>query len=142
MRLGPHGLGVAPSADGSKLIITKKPATNEPESHLQKLHAKDISERLDRGHLGALVSGTSRPLEIKDQPLLSAFELLCRELDLPFAFDGKAIQDGKLDPTAKVGGKLGPGDLRTSLNEMLKPLGLTLEVRCEVVFVTPIEASR
>ena len=37
--LAPHGLGVVPSADGKKLLITKRTGTKEAESYLQKLHA-------------------------------------------------------------------------------------------------------
>jgi hypothetical protein len=42
-----------------------------------------------------------------------------------------------LDVKAKVSGRIAPGDLRTSLTKMLDPLGLTVAVRDEVVFVTP-----
>ena len=33
--------------------------------------------------------------------------------------------------------KLGPGDLRAALTKMLEPLGLTVDVRREVVLVIP-----
>src|SRR4029450_6976150 len=46
--LAPHGLGLAASADGKKLVITKRMQVKETESYFQKLHAKQLSERLDR----------------------------------------------------------------------------------------------
>src|SRR5262249_61373723 len=47
--LAPHGLGVAPSKDEKKLLITKRPATTDGKSYLQKYRAKQLEERLDRG---------------------------------------------------------------------------------------------
>jgi len=134
--LAPHGLGVVPSADGKKLLITKRTGTKEAESYLQKLHAKELADRLDRGPT-ATERSKAKPLEIKDQPLLDAVKLVAREFDLPVALAAKAMHAKTLDPNAKVSGSIGPGDLRKSLTKMLDPLGLTLEVRHEVVLVTP-----
>ncbi len=134
--LAPHGLGVAPSADGKKLLITKRPAMKEPESYFQKLHAKELTERLDRGPTDE-ERKDAKTLEIKDQPLLDAVKLIVNEYDVPIALDAKAMRAGTLDPKAKVSGGVGPGDLRKSLTKMLAPVGLTVEVRDEVVLVTP-----
>ncbi len=134
--LAPHGLGVVPSADGTKLLITRRAPTKESESYLQKLHAKELTERLDRGPaLTELV--TAKPLEIKNQPLLDAIRLIGREFRFPVALDAKAIHAKELDPAMKVSGTIGPGHLRQSLTTMLAPLNLTVEVRSEVVLVTP-----
>jgi AhpC/TSA family len=134
--LAPHRLGVAPSADGKKLLITKRPATKEAESYLQKLHAKELNDRLDRGPTAG-ESGEAKPLEIKDQPLLDAIKRIAHEFDLTVALDAKAMHAKTLDPNAKVSGTIGPDDLRKSLTKMLDPLGLTVAVRQEVVLVTP-----
>jgi hypothetical protein len=134
--LAPHGLGVAPSADGKKLLITRRPGTPGAASYLQKLRATELSDRLDRGPAAA-ERAEAKPLEIRDQPLLDAVKLVGREFDLPVALDAKAMSAKKLDPNAKVSGSFGRGDLRKSLVRMLDPLGLTVEVRHEVVFVTP-----
>ena len=89
--LAPHGLGVAPSADGKKLLITKRPETKEPESYFQKLHAKELNDRLDRGPTDA-ERNEAKPLAIEDQPLLEAVKLVGREFDLPVALDAKAMR--------------------------------------------------
>jgi thiol-disulfide isomerase/thioredoxin len=135
LMLAPHGLGIAPSADGKKLVITKRQEKKETPSYLQKLHAKELTERLDRGPTDD--ERKARPLVIKDQPLLDAVKLIVREFDLAMALDAKAMQAGTLDPKAKVSGSIGPGDLGKALTKMLEPLGLTVEVRQEVVLVTP-----
>jgi AhpC/TSA family len=132
--LAPHGLGIEPSADGKKLLITKRSAKNEAESYFQKLHGKELSERLDGGPAGA---NDAKPLEIKDQSLLDAVKRINQEFDLPIALDAKAMHAKTLDLEARVSGKIGPGDLRISLTKMLEPLGLTVVVRDEVVLVTP-----
>jgi len=134
--LAPHGLGVVPSADGKKLLITKRPETKEPESYYQKLHAKELTERLDRGPTDE-ERKEAKLLEIKDQPLLEAVKLIGNEFGLPVGLDAKAMQAKTLDPDAKVSGGIGPGDLRQSLTKLVDPLGLTVEVRDEVVLVTP-----
>jgi hypothetical protein len=47
--LAPHGLGVAPSSDGKKLLITRRPPTAEAESYFQKQRARELTDQLDRG---------------------------------------------------------------------------------------------
>jgi hypothetical protein len=133
--LAPHGLGVVASPDDKKLLISRRRAEAEDESYLQKLHAKDIADRLD--HLSADGGASAKPLEIKDQPLLDALRLFEREFDLPFALDAHALHTRTLDPDAKISGTLDPRKLRQSLAGILAPHGLTVEVRDEVVFVTP-----
>jgi hypothetical protein len=134
--LAPHGLGVAPSADGKKLLITKRPAAKEEESYFQKLHGKELNERLDHGPMGT-EQNEAKPLDIQEQPLLDAMKRIGGEFDLPVALDAKAMQAKTLDPEAKVSGRIEPGALRQSLTKMLDPLGLTVEVCDEVVLVTP-----
>jgi hypothetical protein len=133
--LAPHGLGVMPSVDGKKLLITKRTQTKEAPSYLQKLRTGELSLRLDRGPTAA--ERNAKPLEIKARDLLTAVKLINREFDLSIALDAKAMRDKTLDPAKKVSGRVGPGDLRQALTKMLDPLGLTVEVRREVVLVTP-----
>jgi hypothetical protein len=134
--LAPHGLGVEPAADGNKLVITKRSGTKLAESYFQKLRGKDLTDRLDRG-TGSTAGKEAKPLDIKDQLLIEAVKLVGREFDLPVGLDAKAMRAKILDPMAKVSGSIVPGDLRKSLITMLNPLGLTVEVRNEVVLVTP-----
>jgi thiol-disulfide isomerase/thioredoxin len=136
LTLGAHGLSVAPLADGKTLLITKRQTASEPESYSQKLHAKEISKRLDRGPTVDEQDKT-KPLEIKDQQLVDAIKLIVNEFNLPMALDGKAMLAGTLDPAAKVSGRIDPGHLRKSLTQLVEPLGLMIDVRLEVVFVTP-----
>jgi AhpC/TSA family len=139
--LAPHGLGVAPSPDGKKLLITKPPAAAEAESYFQKFRARELSDRLDPGS-AAGPQAEGKILEIKDQALLDAVKRVSEEFDLPVALDAKAMGAGALDVTARVSGRIAAGDLRKSLAKMLQPLGLTVEVRAEVVFVTKIADGR
>ena len=132
--LAPHGLGVAPSPDGKKLLITRQPTTKEPESYYQKFRARELTDRLDHG---PAAEANAKPLEIKDQALIDALKRISHEFDLPVALDAQAMRANRLDRNAKVSGRITPGDLRTSLTKMLDPLGLTVEVCQEVVFVTP-----
>jgi hypothetical protein len=134
--LAPHGLGVTPSSDGKKLLITRQRASAEAESYFQKQRARELTDRLDRGS-AAGSQAEAKPLEIKDQPLLDAVKQVSEEFDLPVALDAQAMHRKQFDPQAKVSGRITPGDLRASLTKMLDPLGLTVEVRQEVVFVTP-----
>jgi len=134
--LAPHGVGVESSADGNKLIITKRSRTKAAESYFQKLRGKELIDRLDRG-TGATAGKEANPLEMKDQPLIEAVKMVGREFDLPFGLDAKAMRVKTLDPMAKVSGSIEPGDLRKSLIKMLTPLGLTVEIRSEVVLITP-----
>jgi len=134
--LAPHGLGLVPSAEGQALRITKRPRAKDSTSYFQKLHAKELTDQLDRG-LTTTESKEAKPLEIKDQSLLEAIQLVAREFDLPVALDAKAMHVGKLDPEAKVSGRIEPGALRKSLTKMLEPLRLTVEVRQEVIMVIP-----
>jgi hypothetical protein len=134
--LAPHGLGLAPAVDGKTLSLTKRPESKELPSYFQKLHANELIERLDRGLATTEKKGV-KALEIKDQPLLEAIKLIGREYDLPVALEAKAMRLGKIDPKSKVSGTIDPRQLHQSLVSMLKPLGLTIEIRQEVVVVTP-----
>ena len=136
MLLAPHGLGVAPSADEKKLLITRRQATAEAASYLQKLRARELTDRLDHGQADTS-QAQAKPLEIQDQTLLDTIRRVAHEFDLPIALDARAMNANRLDVKAKVSGRIVPGDLRTSLTKLLDPLGLTVEVRHEVVFVTP-----
>ena len=131
--LAPHGLGVVPSTDGKKLLITGQRASAEAESYLQKLRASEINDRLD----GRSEAARQEPLEIKNETLLNAAKRVSQEFDLAVALDAKAMHGNMLDMRATVSGRIVPGDLRNSLKKLLHPLGLTVEVRHEVVFVTP-----
>ena len=130
--LAPHGLGVTSSQDQKKLLISRRPPAPAAESFLQKLRNKELTERLDRD-----ANGERKPLDISNQTLLDAIKRIGNEYDFAIALDAKAMRAGTLDPQAKVTGLIAPGSLRVSLTRMLDPLGLRVEVRDEVVFVTP-----
>ncbi len=133
--LAPHGLGVAASTDGKKLLITRAAAATSAGSDLQKRRARALTEQLDHG-LPAEAGSNTKPLAIKDQTLLDAVKQICNEYDLPIGLDAKAMGAGTLDPQATVNGRIEPTRLRQSLMQLLDPLGLRIEVRDEVVFVT------
>jgi hypothetical protein len=133
--LAPHGLGVEPSADGKKLLITKRRTDKEVESYFQKLHREELNAQLDPKPADAKLDA-AKPLEIKDLALLEAVKTIGHEYDLPVALDAKAMHTKRLDPSAKTSGTIQPNDLRASLTKMLAPLGLVVEVRQEVVLVT------
>ncbi len=134
--LAPHGLGIVPSPDGKKLLITKRTSTKEAESYFQKLHCREINDRLDHGSAAAQLKN-AKPLSIKDLPLIDAIKLINQEFDVPIALDAKAMHAKKLDLKAKVTGIISPGNLRQSLTKLLEPHGLTIEVRDEVVLMLP-----
>jgi hypothetical protein len=129
--LAPHGLGVVPSPDGKTLLITKRTQGKEPLSYSQKLHAEELKRRL----AGASRESKEKRLELTDRPLLEAIQLVAREYALPMALDAKAMHVGRLNPEAKVSGKIDPGKLGASLEKLFGPLGLTIEVRHETVMV-------
>jgi hypothetical protein len=134
--LAAHGLGLAPAPDGEKLLLTKRPQIEEAPSYSQQLRAKELSLQLDRSPTTG-TSGDARPLELEEVSLLDAIKLLQKEFRLPLALDAKAMREGRLDPAAQVSGRIEPNNLRQSLLRMLAPLDLVLEVRHEVVLVTP-----
>ena len=130
--LAPHGLGLVPSSDGTSLLVTKRPKVTESLSYFQKLHAEELNRRLD----GMQEEGDkAKPLDLKDRPLFEAIKLVGREYDLPVALEAKAMRTGRINPEAKVSGRIDPGALRKSLSKMVEPLGLTIEVRDEAVVV-------
>jgi hypothetical protein len=127
--LAPHGLGFVPS--GQELRITTKPRKEEPLSQPQKLRAKELEDRLSRAGIG-----TEEALQLDAQPLLDALKRIHREFDLSVALDAGAMHAGRLDPQATVRGTIDPNRLRASLLQVITPLGLTVEVRHEVVLIT------
>ena len=136
LMLAPHGLGLVPSTKTSTLVITKRSGAKESASYFQKLHARELEEQLD-GTSTTSKSKEGKPLEIENQPLLEAIKLIGREYDLPFCLEAKSMHAGIINPEAKVNGRVDPAQLRRSLVKLLQPLGLTIEVRDEVILVIP-----
>ena len=128
--LEPHGLGVTPSADGGKLVITKCPPIGGLPSVSQRAFGRDLDARLDRNPLAALVQKV-RAVEFVDATLIEVARRLSREYRLTFAFNNE------VDTTTKVSGKLGPAYLRDGLSQLLDPLGLTFAVRSEAIVISP-----
>jgi hypothetical protein len=134
--LAPHGLGVAPSANGQSLQITRRLPIGAHPSYFQKLHNADLNKRLD----GAATSDRNepaKPLTIDRQSLLEALKLIQHEYDLPVALEAKAMRLGQINPEAKVSGTIDPVKLRGSMLKLVEPLGLRMQVRQEVVLVVP-----
>jgi len=134
--LSPHGLGLVPSTDGKTLRLTARPAGKEPVSYLQKLHANELNQRLEQP-IPASDGKPARPLFFTNQPLLEAIRTIGHEYELPVALDAKAMQDGRISPETKVSGTIHPEKPRQSIDQMLAPLKLSLQVRHEVVMVIP-----
>jgi hypothetical protein len=133
--LEPHGLGVVPAADGKTLLITRRPSLAEPESYLQKLRDRELTQRLDHASSETPAS-EARPLDIRDETLLDAMKRIRHEFDIPVALDARAMHDKELNPETRVSGRIMPAELRKSLNAMLEPLGLHVNVGHEAVVVT------
>jgi hypothetical protein len=136
LMLAPHGLGLVPSTEAQTLVITRRSGAKDSASYFQKLHATELADRLDRTPL-ASESKEGKPLEIKNQPLLDAIKLVGREYNLPVGLDAKAMHTGMVDPESKVSGRIERGQLRKSLVKLLESVGLTVEVRDEVIMVIP-----
>ena len=136
LMLAPHGLGFVPSADGKMLLIGERRDTKEPESYFQKLRGEELNRRLDGGRDEG---DKAKPLELKDRSLIEAIKLVGREYDLPVALEAKAMRAGRINPEAKVSGRIDPAALRKSLKKVLEPLGLTVEVRDEAVVVEAVK---
>jgi thiol-disulfide isomerase/thioredoxin len=135
--LHPHGLGVVPAKDDDKLLVTRRTVTEEEPSYFQKLHFKALTQSLD-GVSPDAAKNETKPVEVKEQPLLAAIKRIVKELDLPLAFDAKAMLTRTLDPMAPVSGTVvANAGLRHALTKMVGPLGLKVEVRSEVVLLTP-----
>jgi hypothetical protein len=137
--LGPHGLAVVPSSDDKKLVITKRPGKDEVRSDLQKRCEKEITEQLDDKSQasGSGPDDEAKPLVLKDVGILDAITRIVDEFRLPIAVDAAAMRKKVIDLDAKVCGRIEPRKLRESLTKMLEPLGLVIEVRGEVVLITP-----
>ena len=134
--LHPHGLGFAPSADDKSLwITTVKPNRDEPASHSQKLATGELHVKLSWP--AKSLDKPVPPLEVKDQTLVSILPRIVAHFDLAMALDAAAIKAGTLDPAAKVTGTLTAAELRKSLQQMLDPVGLTVEVFHDVVLIRP-----
>jgi hypothetical protein len=134
--LAPHGLGIAPSTNGQSLEIKGRLQAKEKPSYFQKLHNADLEKRLN----GAAATGGEeppKPLTIDNQSVLEALKLIGREYNLPVAIEAKAMQLGQINAEAKVSGTINPDRLRKSLLKLFEPLGLTVEVRQEVVLLVP-----
>lgn len=127
--LAPQGLGISPSPDGKKLLITKRAETKEEPSYLQKYRSKELNERLDRVPKSD-AKEAAKPLVINDQPLLGALKRIGQDFNLPFASTEPL-------PAVKVSGTISPKELRQSLTKFLEPAGLTFEVWHEVLLLKP-----
>jgi thiol-disulfide isomerase/thioredoxin len=135
--LAPHGLGIAPSADGKKLLVTRSEPAKKDPSYLQMRHAAGLRRQLESEATDE-ERNTKKPLVIKDQSLIDAVKQMSREFNyLPIALDARAMRAGKIDPSARVSGRIGLGGLGKALARMVDTLGLTVEVRHEVVLLTP-----
>lgn len=132
--LAPHGLGIVPDDAGKKLLITKHAAKAEPESHLQKLHSKDIADKL----AGASFSLLSKPkrLTITEQPLDEAVKLIANEFGIAVSVDAKTMHDKTIDPKLKLSGTLSSSDFGKTLTKLLDAAQLKYEVRSETIWLT------
>ena len=128
--LEPHALGVSPSADGSKLLITKSDRIGGEATVTQRAYNRGVDATLDRNALAALVRKINA-VEFTDATLLEVARKLNREYNLVFAFSPK------VDLQSKLTGKLGPSNLRQDLTQLLDPLGLTFTVRSEAIVIAP-----
>jgi hypothetical protein len=136
--LAPHGLGVVPATNGQSLEITRRVPTKERPSYFQKLHNADLNKRL-AGAAATNGDGDEplKPLKIDNQSLLDALKLIGREYNLSVGIEAKAMHLGQINAEAKVSGTVDPAKLRRTLLKFVEPVGLTVEVRQEVVLLVP-----
>ena len=128
--LEPHGLGIAPSPDGKKLVITKCMPIAGPQSVAQQYTNDWVNATLDRNPLATLVQKVNS-VAFADATLVEVARKLSREYGITIAFDRS------IGTSAKVTGKLGPAYLRDGLSKLLDPLGLTFAVRSGAIVVGP-----
>ena len=126
-----HGLGVVPSADGKRLVVTRRPPAAEPPSPVQRQASAELKARLDRP------AAPAKPVVLTKLPLAEAAARVADECDVTIALDPAAIHAKKLDPGVNVSATFGPEPLRQSLATLLAPAGLTAAERAGVVWVTP-----
>ena len=76
-------------------------------------------------------------------PLTDVIEHFTRIHHIPIVLDKKALEDASIDPTtAPVTFSLHGLTLRSTLDLVLRPLGLTWTIRSEVLFITTEEAAK
>jgi len=145
-----RGITVHPSEDGTSLVLGHDTRTDQPESHLQQLHNRQILERVGlaqpepgtgsggNGAAGSDADNTTVPvadLEIDLLTLREAAHQISRHFDLPVAISSAAIHLADTDVT----GVIKNASLASSINEMIDSSGLEVVVRWEVLLIVPKE---
>ena len=92
----------------------------------------------DRTAEGAIEAALAEPsaIEFVDTPLEDALRFLGHQHRVPVYLDRRALDDEGIAPGVPVTARRGRCDLATALDEILKPLDLAWQVRCEHLFIT------
>ena len=132
--LEPHGLGVAPSPDGAKLLLTKCPPLGGAPDAEQMAGRRRIEFAIE---IADAVNGVARqrPLLIAGGTLPEAAARLHERHNITVAFD-PALAKRVRDPNERVALDLLPGDFWRGLGFVLARQRLAVEVRGEVFWVT------
>lgn len=131
--LEPHRLTFAVGAD-SLLVVPRAAGQGPPpqESDAQRSSFKRIEASLQQ----------RASFDFKEKPLAAVaayFEKLTGE---NFVLAPAAIQDGTLDPKAKVTGKADNKPIWEALSELLRPMNLKYVIRDELVVISPADGER
>jgi hypothetical protein len=124
--LSPFGLTYEIRDD--ELIVTARKSGSAPA--VASTRQREAAQRLE----GALTK--KRIFDFRDTSLADAVKTLADRAGEPFAIDPVARRSGLIDPEATVTGSDQDRSLGEALNQILKPLGMRLVIRDEVVLLT------
>jgi len=119
------------TAGSDAFIIAPRPAGGGPppqDSPAQRSCRQRIEARL----------GENTSFDFKGITLAAAAAFFEGRIGENFILDPTARQDGTLDPQTKVTGAADDQPLGASLATLLRPAGLTYEIRNELVVLTPL----
>jgi hypothetical protein len=117
------GLDVKPADDG--LHVVKAEARRE-QSPAQQATNRALAEKLSKPGSFAIEDA-----ELEDVP--GILEALTGE---SFVLDPVALKAGRLDPHARVSGKVQDAPLDRAIENLLKPIGVRFDIRDEAVVFT------
>jgi hypothetical protein len=122
--LDAFGLDVAMTSEGLT-VITGRAGAARPPSRPQETCARRIQERLK----------TKASVRFDKAPLEKVAQYFERQTRENFVLDPAGRRSGAIDPKAAVSGSAEDQPLGAAIERMLRPLGLHLDVRDEVVVI-------
>ncbi|OJW17877.1 MAG: peroxiredoxin [Planctomycetales bacterium 71-10] len=117
------GLDVKPADDGLHVVKAEGPREQSP---VQQATNRALAEKLSKPG-----SFSIEDAELEDVP--GILEELTGE---SFVLDPVALKAGRLDPHARVSGKVQDAPLDRAIEDLLKPIGVRFDIRDEAVIFT------